>query len=297
MKRKQLHSLHTMKGCLYILTASFLFGLIPSVTLHAYDGGITVLAMQSLKYLLVACILIPYSVIKYQVHRLPGALIAKLLFISGILYGAQAFLYAYAVTLMPVAPAALLLFTYPILVSLASVMTGEETISKKSGISLAGAFFGLCLLFGSGLRSMNTKGVACVLIAAACYALYILLFNRLTASLPAPAVNAFANAGPALSITLLAFASGNFHLTFAPVTWLYILFNAVGGGVIAYCLWFMGLKLLGPVKSSVFSMTEPAFAAVCSFVLLGQPILPLQALGGLVLLVSITRFELYTRKG
>jgi drug/metabolite transporter (DMT)-like permease len=106
----------------------------------------------------------------------------------------------------------------------------------------------------------------------------------------------FANIGPAISLTIITIITGSFSLAFTPVTWYYIVFNALGSGLLAYWLWFKGLKHLGAVKTTAISMTEPIFAVLASFILLRQAMTIIQITGGIVLLVGVTLFMLVQRK-
>ncbi len=284
------HSGDILKRSICVLTASLLFGLLPSITLNSYQGGINVLTMQSLKYLLVTAILLPFSLLRYFRHLPPLKTALKLLAASGILYGLQALLYAYSVTYIPVALSVLLLFTYPILVSLMEMLAGREVFHLKSGLLLASVFSSLCFALFRPNWEISITGVFCALAASFSYALYVLSLNRLSHAMPAPLTNTFVNAGPAVTITLFSCLTGKFQLDFAPFTWWFILFNVLLGGIAGYYLWLKGLKFLGPVVTSALSMTEPLFATLASAVLLGQAVTLNELIGGICFLVLLTLF-------
>lgn len=284
------HSANILKGSVCVLTASLLFGLLPSITLNSYQGGINVFTMQSLKYILVTAILLPFSICRYF-RCLPSLKTAiKLLAASGFLYAAQALLYAYSVTLIPVALSVLLLFTYPILVGLLGALTGSEKLTLRSALLLSSVFASLCFALFRPNGQITMEGVLCALAAALSYALYVLVLNRLSHTMPAPLTNAFVNAGPAITITLLTLLTGKFDMNFAPYTWWSILFNVLLGGIAGYCLWLQGLKLLGPVVTSALSMTEPLFAILASALLLGQTVTANELIGGILFLILLTKF-------
>lgn len=280
----------TVRGALLVLAASLIFGAMPSLIMDAYSGGISVLTMQSLKYITVSAILIPFSIKVYALHRMSKPLLLKIVAVSGVLYAAQAALYAYAVTIMPVSVAALLLFSYPLLVSLISVLFGWERLSASGILLLLISFGGLVLMFSEGSQGVSLVGVLCSLLAALSYSVYVIIISRVSGDLPAPVINTLVNAGPAITLTVTAVAAGSFSLQFAPFCWWYVLLNAVLGGVVAYIMWFTGMKLLGAVGASALSMTEPAFAAMASLVLLGQQMKPMELVGGCILLAGTTVF-------
>jgi len=280
------------RGVALTVLASALFGVMPSLALNAYKGGINVLTMLSLKHLLVAAILLPFSTFRGGLRKVRRATAARLLMAGGVLYAAQAVLYAYAVTMMPVSFAALLLFTYPVMVGLISTCAGTERLGvRRFGLLLA-AFASMTLVFSGSGASIRWTGVALVLLAALSYAVYVVLLGGWTRDVPSVCTNALVNAGAALSVSLVTLASGNFTAHFAPITWGYILFNALIVGVVAYVMWFVGLKTLGAVETAVISMTEPVFAAVGSFALLGQQMSFQSMAGGLLLLACVTLFLL-----
>lgn len=281
----------TYAGIMFTLLGSFIFGALPTLNVNAYQGGITVLTMQSLKYLLVTAILLPYVLLRHKVSGMGARRGARMLATTGILYGAQAALYAEAVKWVPVSVAAMLLFTYPLLVGIICAALGFEKFTKKTSAILVAAFLTLLPIVLTGGGEVQLVGVVCSVLAASAYAVYVVIIERLSQDLDPVVTNMFANAGPAISLTVLALAVGQMHFDFAPAALWYVLLNAVGGGVIAYVLWFMGLQHLGAVKTSALSMTEPVFAAVIAFALLGQKMSLLQILCSIALLALVLWFS------
>lgn len=289
MSRKHSGS-STAAGIVCTLLGSLAFGALPTLNLNAYEGGITVLTMQSLKYLAVTALLMPYACIRHKVYRLGSRRMIQLLAATGFLYGAQAVLYAEAVKWVPVSVAAMLLFTYPLLVGIISAACGLERFTRKSAALLAGSFLALVPVVLAGTGRVHAAGILCAAAASLCYAIYVVVIEQLSQGLPPIVKNAFANAGPAVTITLLAAASGQMRFDFAPSSWWYILLNALGGGVLGYVLWFMGLQRLGAVRTSALSMTEPVFAALIAYVLLGQKMSTVQMLCAAVMLLLVLKF-------
>lgn len=280
----------TAAGIVFTLLGSLAFGALPTLNLNAYAGGITVLTMQSLKYLVVTALLMPYAFIRHKVYRLGIRRMIQLLAATGFLYGAQAVLYAEAVKWIPVSVAAMLLFTYPLLVGIISAVCGLERFTCKSAALLAGSFLALLPVVLAGAGRVRAAGILCAAAASLCYAIYVVVIEQLSKGLPPVVKNAFANAGPAITLTLLAVVSGQMRFDFAPSSWWYVLLNALGGGVLGYVWWFMGLQRLGAVRTSALSMTEPVFAALIAYVLLGQEMSAAQILFATVMLLLVLKF-------
>jgi drug/metabolite transporter (DMT)-like permease len=296
MRKAMKKNISTIMGVTYTLIGSAIFGIIPALSLNAYKGGISVLTLISLKYLIASTVLLVYCGIRYHWYRLPKFMMLKIILNSGVLYATQSVLYAYAVTIMPVSFAALLLFTYPVFVSIISALCKIEKLSLLGFTILIVAFAGIVLMFADAEMKISGIGIFLVILASLSYAVYIVIMSRLSKNLPPVVTNMFANIGPAISLTIITIITGSFSLAFTPVTWYYIVFNALGSGLLAYWLWFKGLKHLGAVKTTAISMTEPIFAVLASFILLRQAMTIIQITGGIVLLVGVTLFMLVQRK-
>ena len=281
-----------IKGILLIIAGSFGFGVMPSLALNAYTGGINVMTMLALKYTLVCVIMFPVVILRHKIHQLPKAALVKIFVLSATLYTAQATLYAFSVTLIPVALAALVLFTYPIQVSLIGALVFKEKFSLSGKLWLGAAFLGLVLLFIQPMDGIQPLGVVTALGASLSYAVYVVLLDRVTAgsNIQPMTTNALLNAGAAFTVVIISLLTGQLNLVFTPITWVYVLYNGIFVGIIAYWLWLMGMRELGSVKASVLSMSEPVFASLASVILLDQRLGAAEIVGGAVLLVAVTMF-------
>ncbi|MEZ0340059.1 DMT family transporter [Mycobacterium sp. pV006] len=221
--------------------------------------------------------------------------------------GAQLF-YFNAVEHLPVGVALLLEYTAPVLVVawLWATTRQAPTAMTLGGVALA--ITGIMLVLGvvgpDGFTTaqINLVGVAFGLAAAVCAACYFLMSDRAGAHRPDEtplhpitlatgglAVGAAAVAALGLvGIMPLTFTSADTELaglTVSPVV--PVLALAVIPTAIAYTLGIIGIARLRPRFASLVGLSEVMFAVLAAWMLLGEAIAPLQALGGAIVLIGL----------
>ncbi|MCO5386426.1 MAG: EamA family transporter [Desulfosporosinus sp.] len=98
---------------------------------------------------------------------------------GGICYSMMAGLYISSVLFIPASLAALLLYAYPIIVTVIAVLTKQEEFSTYKLAGLLLATFGLILVLGLAWQGINYLGVILALGAALVYAIYIVIGNKM----------------------------------------------------------------------------------------------------------------------
>jgi drug/metabolite transporter (DMT)-like permease len=70
--------------------------------------------------------------------------------------------------------------------------------------------------------------------------------------------------------------------------WLGLLaYSALAAVALAAWLYLPGVRLLGPARTTVYSYLQPFLTVVAAGLLIGEPVLPLQILGGIIMLVGV----------
>jgi probable blue pigment (indigoidine) exporter len=64
------------------------------------------------------------------------------------------------------------------------------------------------------------------------------------------------------------------------------------GAALAYALWFRGIRALSPTNVTFLALLSPVVATALGWIALGQQLTPLQALGVLIVLGSVTVAQL-----
>ena len=217
--------------------------------------------------------------------------------------GAQLCFYS-AVAHLPVAVALLVEYTAPILVVGWVWATTKQAPSRRTLVGAAMAIAGVTLVLDvfspvTPGTHISLVGVAWALGAAVCAACYFVMSDEVTAD--GSGLNAITLAAgslivAAVTIALLGtsgllslqFTTNNAILGGSSVPWLVpTVLMAVVATAIAYTLGISGVARLRPSFASLMGLAEVLFAVLVAWLLLGEAISPIQAIGGAVVLLGL----------
>ena len=220
----------------------------------------------------------------------PGQTSLWLLFAAGLAFAGDLAFWHSSIKLTSVANSTLLANLASIFVTLAAWLFLRQ---KPTGVFLAGlaaALVGVAMLVQTSLAFSTTGllGDALGVVTAMFYAGYILavkgLRDRGETALRLMAVTSTITA---VILFPVALASGEVMLPHSAYGWwillgLALISHAAGQGLIAYAL-----AHLPATFSSVGLLLQPVIAAFFAWILLAEPLVPLQIAGGVVVLVGI----------
>ena len=220
----------------------------------------------------------------------PVAPNGKLLLAAGIAFAGDLAVWHTSIKLTTVANSTLLANLASIFVTLAAWLLWKQRPRALFLAGLVTALFGVGMLVETSARLSPGAlgGDALGVVTAMFYAWYILAVKQLrdrgVGTLRLMAITTTLTASLLLPVAL---ASGDQMLPVTPLGWwklvgLALVSHAAGQGLIAYAL-----AHLPAAFSSVSLLFQPVMAAVFAWVLLGEPLAPLQIAGGLVVLAGI----------
>ena len=216
--------------------------------------------------------------------------------------------YYNAVAHMSVGVALLLEYTAPVMVVgwIWATTRRRPSTGTLAGVALAIAGIMLVLnIFGGETSHVDTTGVIWGLTAAVCAVFYFMMSDKVTSSAEGDAeggLNAITLATGGLVVAGAAVTAlgvvGIMPLTFttndvviAGITapWFVPLFVlGVISTAIAYTLGIGGVARLRPSFASLVGLSEVLFAVLWAWLLIGEAMTPLQAIGGAVVLAGLT---------
>lgn len=280
----------TVQGVVLVIVSALGFGMMPIFALYAYDGGVNVATLLFLRFGLAAVALFTYLFgQKFTKHRITWPThrqIGVLFLLGGVFYAMQSTFYFTAVQYISPGLAALVLYTYPVMVALLSVFVERELLSGRLIGSLAVSFAGVACIVGSVGDSVNPFGIGLALAAAGVYSVYILVGNRLVRNLQPITTTAFVTLFATASFFLAGRATGKLLFSFPFSTWLPIVCLVLFSTVFALLTFFAGLERIGSTRAAILSTMEPLITAVLSAALLKQNLTVWQAMGGLAVLAG-----------
>lgn len=296
-------------GAVMYLIAAFLFALNGSVAKAQIEAGLS--AAQVTEIRTVGCalvLLVVLAITKPGSLRVRRAEVPFLLLFGVLAYALTPFLFFLSVSLLPVAIAALLAFLAPVLVALWLRFVKHEPVGRGIWVALALVVGGLLLVsqVWSGMV-LSPLGVLYGLLTAAALAAYLLLGEEgaRRRDVMSLAFWGFAIATVFWSIlapwwnfpwdlmgTTTSMLDG--AITGIPVWSLVLLMIAVS--VVPFVLVLMSLQRIGAQRGGILGTTEPVWAALIAFVLLGEVLSPVQGVGGLIVLAGVIVAELASQR-
>lgn len=217
---------------------------------------------------------------------------AFLIGVAGL--AANNFLYFEALHLTSVATALLLQYQAPILVALYTVLVQRQPLRGRVVLALALALVGCALVvraYDFEVLRPNLLGVMAGLGTACTFAFYILASRAALRMLDAWTLLTYAYLSASVVWSLVLppwrLAGSGFNLE----TWGAFLAIATVGTVVPFGLFISGLRFLPPTQAGIVSMLEPVVAAVMAYVLLGETLIPLQILGGALVLAGVAMVQ------
>jgi drug/metabolite transporter (DMT)-like permease len=279
-------------GVLLCLASATAFGAMGVFGKLAYAEGTTVGTLLAARFGLAAVLLWLFVSVTDRARWLRSisrrdAGIA--LALGAVGYGAQAGGYFAALKRLDASLLALLVYTFPVMVTVTAIALRREPASRRTLIALALASTGLVLvLAGAAAGALDPLGTALGLGAAVVYTAYILISEGVAARLGPLALSTLVCTGAATTLTLTGLAGGDLdpgRVSAAGFGWLGGL--AVVSTVGAIALFFAGLRRVGPSAASILSTLEPVVTVGLAFVAFGESLGPAQLAGGALVLLAV----------
>jgi drug/metabolite transporter (DMT)-like permease len=212
-------------------------------------------------------------------------------------YATQATLYFSALQRVDASLVALVLYTYPALVTVAAAALGRERLTPGRCAALVVASGGtLLVLLGAGGLGFDRAGVGLAFGAAVTYTVYILVADTVVHRLSPVVLAALVMTGASAALAVRAVLTGGVDLGFGSTGWVWIACIAVVSTVIAMLAFFAGLRRTGPSTAAILSTFEPVVTTALAALTLNEFLTPVQLAGGLVVLSSVAVLQLRPRR-
>jgi drug/metabolite transporter (DMT)-like permease len=288
-------------GLLLCLASAACFGAMGIFGKFAYEQGATVGTLLVTRFAVASLVL--WAVLATsgglsRVRALSRSDLALALGLGAVGYSAQAG--AYFVALQRVNPGllALLLYTFPAIVTVAAIRLGREQASRRTAAALALSSAGLVLvLAGAGAGALDPVGTLLGLTAAVVYATYILTAEGIARRIGPIVLTTLVCTGATVTLTTGSLLAGDLDagaVTAAGFGWLIAI--ALVSTVAAIVLFFAGLDRVGPTAASILSTFEPLVTVVLAGLAFGDTLSPLQLFGGLLIVGGVIALNLRRRQ-
>lgn len=274
-----------------IIVSSLGFGSLSTLTLLAEHSGLSLLTAMLWRYLLAVVVLV--AVIRHAVTTIEPKRALHLMIIGGVGQALITYLSLKALDYLPVGPLAFLFYTYPAWVAVISAIAGKEKLTLRRFIALAIAMIGITVMVGApGKEHLSKAGVLLALGIAFIYALYLPALHKVQAGIKAEVATLYLLIGVMVSFVIASLVTGTTALPESIEQWKYVLILAIVCTVMAFSTLIAGLRVLGPVRTSIISTIEPFFTAMLGVMILGQPLAKGTLLGGALVAAAVVILQL-----
>lgn len=281
-------SLGPLVGAGSVVLAALLWGL-ANVVLRQAEGAIAPVPLILIRFAEVAVLSLPVLIRT----RLPRSLVLATMG-TGAIIGAATAAQAIAMTTIPVDQVAFIGALYVILTPLTTALLhGRWPGWRWSALALA-SLCGVVLLIGH-LTWVQGSGIWWAVAGAVGITLQIVALGRVAPRVPPLAVAGWQSVGASLTLLIWCLASqqslaaaGLDVTRWAPGVWIGVLYLGIPAGLIALWLQARGQRRASPALTALALNTEPLWTALFAWGLLGEVLDPTQAVGALLVVVSLS---------
>ena len=263
------------------------FGSLAVFGKQAYAGGLGVVGVLAIRFLVAAPLLIGLALVARRSLRVGWPVALRLLGLGGIGYAIQATLFFNALTRISAGLASLLLYLYPALVTAGAVALGRSRLDRATVAGLALSLAGIVLVLGLPGERLDAVGVALGLASAGWYTCYILVGEYLLRGVDPLAASAYVTTGAACTFLAgVAVLGGLAPEGAAPGAYAAAGAMAVVGTALAIATFLAGMARVGSAWASIASSFEPVFTVALGVAVLGDPLGPGKVAGGLLVVAG-----------
>ena len=280
-------------GSAMIVASAVAFGALAVFGKLAFDAGVGVVTLLFVRFAIAATIL--WAATLRTGNGLSGTrtkAVFAALALGAVGYAMQAGLFFAALERMDASLLSMVLYTYPAMVTLAAIVLGRETASRRRVGALLVSSGGVALvLLGAGAHGFDWLGAAMGVGAALTYSAYILVSDHVTVDVPALPLSALVTTGAAVTFGVTGVATGSLETGFGASGWAWLAAIALVSTVTPVLLFFAGMRRVGPSMAAILSTLEPPTTILLAFLAFGESPTAVQLTGGALVLAAVVLLQ------
>ena len=283
-------------GSLQVVSASICLGTLPLLTSLCYKVGLNAITILAFRFLIATSVIWSYfwftktklNITLKQITIVGGA---------GILgYGLMSLTYLNSFHYIPSSMSAMILLTYPVIVTYLSSLLLKSPITKDKIVAVILITLG-GILMGWGKIAFNPFGIFLAVLSTILYALYILfLGSPLTFDLDSKSLAAIMFPACALFNFIVGTLQGDLILDLTPTSWLLIVIMALLGTGFSIMFFSSGVQKVGSTTASILGNVEPFTAFILGIFILGENATITQWMGALLIFLGVLYIQFPKQK-
>jgi drug/metabolite transporter (DMT)-like permease len=272
-------------GLAFTVLAAALFGTLGIFGKSAAAVDLSVTTLLVGRFLIATAVLWGVLLLTGDYRPLPGRVVGLELGL-GVTYGVMSLAYFESLAWLSAGVAALLLFTYPVQVTVASALALDEPLTVPKVVALLAATSGVALVVSGGELTVAGAGVLLVGVASLCYTIYTMGTRAVVGDVDPLVHVAYVFLGVTMTVLVYGVTVGSLAVPSTSEGWLVITGIAFVGTVVPLVLFTEGLARIEASRASVLSTSEPLTTVLLGIVLLDEALTVSVGLGALLILVG-----------
>lgn len=278
------------KGYIYSIISAVLFGTAGIFVKLGHNTGLDSVSLLTVQYIMavVLMFLIAFLKDRKKLHVTKRQLL-NMAVLGGIGNTFMTIFYYMAFEYLPVATVTMLLFTYPIMVFIYSVIFQKQNINGKKVIAIAAAFLGCLLTLNilSGGFQYSIKGLVFGLLSAVFYAFMNLYTEKKLENVDSLSINAYSTLFSLIILIIYQPPKILFSGEIKAESLIYITILAIFCEIIPLTLLYEGIHSIGALKVSIIGNLEIPTSIIVSFIFLKESISMTQILGAVLIFYAV----------
>lgn len=277
-------------GILLIAISAASFGTLAIFGRILYAEGLDTFTLLFLRFSFAASIMALILILRKEPFP-HGKILLQLIGMGALGYAGQAFSFLSAIKYASAGLVALLLYLYPTFVFVLSVIVLHEKVTWVKIAAIILALIGTALTVDPAGGQLI--GIFLAILSALIYSVYIIVGTNVMKHVSAVQSSLVIFASAAVVYGILMGINGA-HFPSTNTGWLGIAGIVLVATVIPVTTFLAGLERIGPTNASLLSTLEPVVTVLLAWLIFGERLQPMTALGGALILfavVLLTRTE------
>ena len=256
-----------------------LMALIWGVNFSVVKYGTTALAPLAYNGIRVALAAVALAIVAHVAREAwPRGRDLRVMFALGVMgNGVYQLFFIEGVSRTRAGTAALVLAASPAFIALLGRLRGTERLRPIATLGIALSIGGVALVLFGNARGVDESGssllgallVLCGCLCWAVYTVYLQPYTHRYGGLSLSAVTMVAGAIPLVLVGIPAIARTDF-VAVPAAAWGAVAYSGLLALVVAYYLWYRGVRILGPTRTAMYGNLQPAIALLVAWVTLGE---------------------------
>ncbi|MFL0267601.1 DMT family transporter [Candidatus Clostridium radicumherbarum] len=277
-------------GYIYSIISAILFGCAGLVLKFAYVEKIGPVELLTLQYIIAVSVMFIILYIKNKgLPKLSKSNLIHLCILGVIGNTFMTIFYYTAYQYLTMSMVTILLYTYPIMVFLYSLIFEKIKIKLAKLVALIFAFIGCILALNllNGNVKYSSKGIIFGLLSAAFYAFMNIYSEKRLTHIDSFSINAYSTLFSLISLILYKFPGFIFKGEVTETTFICTVILAVFCEIIPLTLMYAAIKHIGSLKVSIIGNLETPTAMLLSFLVLRESISFVQVIGAILIFCAV----------